>query len=114
MAILNELAQMTFGWGETVILPHSTRLHGYKLSSNHPFIQLLDGKYQLLVEAPDDDAVFERVFHTTHFFVTNFFVISRCKETNVFDKPKAEGKSRSVCTMPRRENVCCEETNMCA
>lgn len=31
--------------------------------------------------------------------------------TNVFDKPRAEGKSRSVCTMPRRENVCCEETN---
>ena len=30
---------------------------------------------------------------------------------NVFDKPRAEGKSRSVCTMPRRENVCCEETN---
>jgi hypothetical protein len=81
MAILNELAQMTFGWGETVILPHSTRLHGYKLSSNHPFIQLLDGKYQLPVEAPDNDAVFERVFQTTHFFVTNFFVISRCKET---------------------------------
>ena len=31
--------------------------------------------------------------------------------TNVFDKLRAEGKSRSVCTMPRRENVCCEETN---
>ncbi len=24
---------------------------------------------------------------------------------NVFDKPSAEGKSLSVCTMPRRENV---------
>ncbi len=34
-----------------------------------------------------------------------------CEETNVFDKPRAEGKSRSVCTMPRRENVCCEEMN---
>ena len=31
--------------------------------------------------------------------------------TNVFDKPRAEGKSLSVCTMLRRENVCCEETN---
>ena len=31
--------------------------------------------------------------------------------TNVFDKPRAEGESRSVCIMPRRENVCCEETN---
>ena len=30
MAILNELAQMTFGWGETVILPHSTRLKEYR------------------------------------------------------------------------------------
>lgn len=29
-------------------------------------------------------AKFERVFHTTHFFVTNFFVISRCKDTNLF------------------------------
>lgn len=29
-------------------------------------------------------AEFERVFHTTHFFVTNFFVISRCKDTNLF------------------------------
>ena len=35
-----------------------------------------------------------------------------CEETNVFNKPRAEGKSRSVCTMPRRENVCCEETNV--
>ncbi len=31
---------------------------------------------------------------------------------NVFDKPSAEGKSRSVCTMPRRENEGCEETNV--
>ena len=30
---------------------------------------------------------------------------------NVFDKPRAEGKSRSVCTMPRRENDGCEEMN---
>lgn len=30
---------------------------------------------------------------------------------NVFVKPSAEGKSRRVCTMPRRENDCCEETN---
>ena len=30
---------------------------------------------------------------------------------NVFDKPRAEDKSRSVCPVPRRENVCCEETN---
>lgn len=29
----------------------------------------------------------------------------------VFDKPNAEGKSRSDCTMPRRENVGFEETN---
>ena len=31
---------------------------------------------------------------------------------NVLDKPSAEGKSRSVCTMPRRENVSFEETNV--
>jgi hypothetical protein len=30
---------------------------------------------------------------------------------DVFDKPSAEGKSRNVCTMPRRENDGCEETN---
>ena len=35
----------------------------------------------------------------------------RCILTIVFDKTSAEGKSRSVCTMPRRENDCCEETN---
>ncbi len=29
----------------------------------------------------------------------------------VFDKPRAEGKSRSVYTLPRRENDCFEETN---
>ena len=33
------------------------------------------------------------------------------EETNVFNKLRAEGKSHSVCTMPRRENVCGEETN---
>lgn len=31
-----------------------------------------------------DGAEFERVFHTTHFFVTNFFVITRCKGTILF------------------------------
>jgi len=31
---------------------------------------------------------------------------------NVFVKPSAEGKSRSVCTMPRRENDGFEETNI--
>ena len=31
---------------------------------------------------------------------------------NVFVKPSAEGKSRSVCTMPRRENDGCGETNV--
>ena len=31
---------------------------------------------------------------------------------NVLDKSSAEGKSRSVCTMPRRENVSFEETNV--
>ena len=31
---------------------------------------------------------------------------------NVFDKPSAESQSRSVCTMPRRENEDCEETNV--
>ena len=31
---------------------------------------------------------------------------------NVLGKPSAEGKSRSVCTMPRRENVSFEETNV--
>lgn len=31
---------------------------------------------------------------------------------NVFVKPSAEGKSRSVCTMPRRENEGFEETNI--
>ena len=35
----------------------------------------------------------------------------RDEEANVFDKPSVEGKSRSVCTKPRRENDCCEETN---
>jgi hypothetical protein len=35
-------------------------------------------KSQLLLH---DGAEFERVFHTTHFFVTNFFVISRCKDS---------------------------------
>ena len=34
------------------------------------------------------------------------------EETNVFDRPSAEGKSRSVCTMPRRENDCLEGTNV--
>ena len=33
---------------------------------------------------------------------------------NVFDKPSAEGKSRSVCTMPRRESDGCEGTNILA
>ena len=36
------------------------------------------------------------------------FVLCRGEKTscnNVFDKSSAEGKSRSVCTMPRRENV---------
>ena len=39
------------------------------------------------------------------------FVYIFSNNTNVFDKPRAEGKSRSVCTMPRRENEGCEETN---
>ena len=34
--------------------------------------------------------------------------------TNVFDKPNAEGKSRSVCTMLRLENDCFKETNLFA
>ena len=34
--------------------------------------------------------------------------------TNVFDKPNAEGKSRSVCTMLRLENDCFKETNLYA
>ena len=36
------------------------------------------------------------------------FALCRGEKTscnNVFDKSSAEGKSRSVCTMPRRENV---------
>ena len=37
---------------------------------------------------------------------------SYVKIINVFVKPSAEGKSRSVFTMPRRENDGCEETNM--
>ena len=32
--------------------------------------------------------------------------------TNVFDKPRAEGKSLNGCTNLRRENVCCEKTNV--
>ena len=32
---------------------------------------------------------------------------------NVLDKPSAEGKSRSVCTMPRRENDYYEEMVSC-
>ena len=43
-------------------------------------------------------------------FVSKTFLL--LDKTNVFDKPRAEGKSRSVCTMPRRENVCCEETKL--
>ena len=34
--------------------------------------------------------------------------------TSVFDKPNAEGKSRSVCTMLRLENDCFKETNLFA
>ena len=43
------------------------------------------------------------------------FAVCRGEKTspqgNVFDKPSAEGKSSSVCSMPRRENDCFEETN---
>ena len=35
------------------------------------------------------------------------------EETNVFGKPSAEDKSRSISTMPRRENDYYEETNSC-
>ena len=59
IAILYELAQITFGGGEVVILPHSLRLQGYTLSSNHPFMQLLDGEYQVPVVTPDNVAVVE-------------------------------------------------------
>lgn len=34
--------------------------------------------------------------------------------SNVFDKPNAEGKSRSVCTILRLENDCFKETNLFA
>ena len=37
----------------------------------------------------------------------------RTSRSNVLDKPSAEGKSRSVCTMPRRENDYYEETTSC-
>ena len=43
--------------------------------------------------------------------VANEQQLGRLKKVlNVFDKPRAEDKSRSDCTMPRRENDCCEET----
>lgn len=75
------MADMTLGcgWYEAEILHHGLRLQGYKLSPNHTSVQLLDGEYQVPVVTPDDGAEFERVFHITHFFVTNFFVVSRCK-----------------------------------
>ena len=44
---------------EAEITPHGLRLQGYILSSNHPFVQLLDGKYQIPVATPDDGAEFE-------------------------------------------------------
>jgi hypothetical protein len=59
IAILYELAQITFGGGEVVILPHGLRLQGYILSSNHPFVQPLDGEYQVPVVTPDNVAVVE-------------------------------------------------------
>ena len=61
IAILYELAQITFGEGgvETEIIPHGLRLQGYILSSNHPFVQLLNGEYQVPVVTPDDVAVVE-------------------------------------------------------
>ena len=59
IAILSELAQKTLDGGEVVILPHGLRLNGYKLSSNHPFMQLLDGEYQVPVVTPDNVAVVE-------------------------------------------------------
>ena len=54
IAILYELAQITFGEGgvETEIIPHGLRLQGYTLSSNHPFVQLIDGEYQVPVAPP--------------------------------------------------------------
>ena len=54
MARLCKLAQITLSSGgvEAFILHHSLRLQGYKLSSNHPFMQLLDGEYQVPVSTP--------------------------------------------------------------
>ena len=59
-------------------------------------MQLLDGEYQVLVVTPDDGAKFERFFHTTHFFVTNFFVISRCKGTILFLFGKTIFRGKSI------------------
>lgn len=61
IAIPRNLMQKTFGGsvGETEIPPHSSRLQGYKLLSNHPFVQLLDGECQVLVVTPDDDTTVE-------------------------------------------------------
>lgn len=33
-----------------------------------------------------------------------------CNGANVFDKPRAESGSQSVCAKPRRESDCSEET----
>lgn len=50
---------MTFGGGEAVIFSHCTKLQGYKLSSNHPFVKLLDGEYQVPIVTPNDVATVE-------------------------------------------------------
>lgn len=59
--ILSELEQIMLGEAESEaeIIPHGLRLQGYILSSNHPFVQLLDGEYQVPVVTPDDVAVVE-------------------------------------------------------
>ena len=40
-----------------------------------------------------------------------FLTVAYSVKLNVFAKPRGEGISRSVCTIPRRENDCCEETS---
>ena len=46
-----------------------------------------------------------------YYTLPEMILLSVDEDSNVFVKPSAEGKSRSVCAMPRRENEGCEENN---
>ena len=73
-----------------------------RLSENQSYIKL------------EPKILFSILFRWVLFFVTFgviLFLVAYGEKLNVLDKPRVEGKPRSVCTMPRRENVGCEETN---